>query len=172
MIQSNDTHRIFASYFKSKTIEPFLFMLSKRMSEGHICLDLNPNSIDMQEIKEEVSESLVSIDKLKNDPLVSDGSTYTPFIVWNDKLYLQRYFQYESQILNKIRTLIEFENTIQRDIRQQLLTHKKLIQTLFPNRDLSLVDWQMIATISAILNHFKIVVGGPGTGKGGTGVRI
>lgn len=172
MIQSNDTHRIFASYFKSKAMEPFLFMLSKRMSEGHICLDLNLSSIDLKELKDEASESLVTIDKLKNDSLVSDGSAYTPFVIWNDQLYLQRFFQYESQILNKIRTLIEFENTIQSNLSQQLITHKKLIQTLFPYRDSSLVDWQMIASISAILNQFTIITGGPGTGKTTTVARI
>lgn len=34
-------HHHFAKYFKEKAIEPYLYVLSKRLESGHICIPMD-----------------------------------------------------------------------------------------------------------------------------------
>ena len=44
----NDVHQQFAEYFPSEILKPYLYLLSKKLSEGHICVDVN--NIDKSEL--------------------------------------------------------------------------------------------------------------------------
>ncbi len=166
----SDVHRHFAAYFKSNALEPYLFYLSKSMSEGHICITLNDKTYS--ELAAFYPEAKRDKDNFKIHPLVSDGSKYTPFVIKNDKLYMQRYFQYESLILNKIKALIEYEASIRERQKQALKQHQTLIANLFPTQPNLMINWQGIAALSAVLNQFTIITGGPGTGKTTTVAKI
>ena len=37
----NGIHQQFAEYFPSETLKPHLYLLSKKLSEGHICVDVD-----------------------------------------------------------------------------------------------------------------------------------
>ncbi len=41
MITINDVHQQFAEFFKSDAIKPFAYLVSKRLAEGHICVNLD-----------------------------------------------------------------------------------------------------------------------------------
>ncbi len=110
MLTLNNVHQQFAEFFKSESIKPFAFLVSKKLPEGHICLDLH-------DIEEELSEnSFYDIDKvlkdkqaLKSAPLVSAGNKVQPFVLHREKLYLYRYFSYETQILMRLKAFTENE---------------------------------------------------------------
>jgi exodeoxyribonuclease V alpha subunit len=36
----NDVHQQFAAFFKSDLLKPYAYLVSKRLAEGHICLQL------------------------------------------------------------------------------------------------------------------------------------
>ncbi|MEO6682242.1 MAG: AAA family ATPase, partial [Ginsengibacter sp.] len=168
---TNNVHQQFAEYFPSENLHPYIYLLSKKMSEGHICIDLN-------ELKESDLDNLYTFRKrnINNENLVSDGSTIEPFILSNNRLYMHRYYNYETIIFNSITQLIKSENQ-QKKINEDILKeHASFIRDLFPaekNPDAtSEINWQLVAALSAALNKFTIITGGPGTGKTTTVAKV
>jgi exodeoxyribonuclease V alpha subunit len=53
-----------------------------------------------------------------------------------------------------------------------LLQQKDFIRKLFPESGRPEPDWQLAAAISAVLNNFSMITGGPGTGKTTTVARL
>lgn len=95
MTHNPDVHRQFAAYFENLFLAPFLYLLSKRFSEGHICLDLD--DLDSEELKE-AGFKYVNAEDLSEVDLVGNEEDYQPFILWKNKLYMQRYFHYETVV--------------------------------------------------------------------------
>lgn len=167
----NDVHRQFADYFDTDILRPYIYLLSKHISEGHICVELD--NISRDELTEGGFEKPASKEKLAKDNLISAGTAYKPFILFNNRLYLQRYFHYESVILEKIKDLSKKENA---DNEQVLIAHKKIITELFAisGEDTAGLNtnWPLVAAITAVLNNLTIITGGPGTGKTTTVAKI
>ncbi|MBC7886897.1 MAG: exodeoxyribonuclease V subunit alpha [Ferruginibacter sp.] len=172
----NDVHQQFAEYFPSDTLKPYLYLLSKKLGEGHICVDIN--HIDKEELIEAGYNPVINKNILRQEGLVSDGTGMKPFVLFNDRLYLQRYFNYETTILNRIKALIESEPA---QVQEKLIALKEiagLINGLFDdNRDEpggkeEYVNWPLVAAVSAVLNNFTVITGGPGTGKTTTVAKL
>ena len=165
-------HQHFARYFKDKNIEPYLYELSRLLGEGHICID--PLDLDIASLKEAGYVEQPSIDHLNNTELVSSGDRKTPFVYASERLYMQRYYYYESLILNKIKRI----TTLERDsLPERLRKLKELIEEirqLFAGSDKNtgVTDWQWLAAISTVLHDFSIITGGPGTGKTTTVAKV
>ena len=169
MIHIADVHHQFSAYFENKKLEPFLYLLSKRFSEGHICLDLE--DLDSEELREGGFKN-VNAEGLSEEELVGSHDEYQPFILWKNKLYMQRYFHYETVVIKKINELIRAEKEKSEYLENQLASLKENIAVLFPPDTLGKPDWQMVAAISAVFNQFNIITGGPGTGKTTTVAKI
>ena len=45
MFITDDVHRQFAEFFDDKNIWPYAYVLSKKLAEGNICIDLNDPSL-------------------------------------------------------------------------------------------------------------------------------
>ena len=172
MRKEHNMHRVFARFFNDKEIEPYLFELSRMLEEGHICM--NPLDVDADRLKEAGYETLPGAEKIASSSLVSDGSKQTPFILLNDRLYMQRYFYYETLILDRIRDFIDFEKGKISQRLAALLKLKPELSALFPGRDIEneQVDWQWMAAITTVLHDFSIITGGPGTGKTTTVAKV
>ncbi len=155
---TKDVHRQFAQYFNKPSLEPYLYLLSKRLSEGHICIDLETLSPDDWE---EIGYSQPAENALQEPYFVSDGTARTPLVLWNKNLYLQRYFHYEEKVFENLKLFISHNEEL--EIKNKLIAQKTYVQKLFSAS--SEIDWQMIAGLSAVLNRFTIITGGPGTGK-------
>lgn len=175
----NDVHGQFADFFESDRLKPFAYLVSKRLAEGHTCLQLdNIDHLPAEPYLEKYASSL-DIAALVNEPLVAKtGEDKQPFILHNNRLYLQRYFAYESAIVESIRSFIAAE-TEQREDRLRLLNaHGEIIRSLSANApqenlpEEERADWQQAAAILGVLNNFTIITGGPGTGKTTTVARI
>jgi exodeoxyribonuclease V alpha subunit len=177
----NNVHQQFAEFFKSEFLKPFAYLVSKKLSDGHICLDLNAVNTELEGV--EVYDKafvLKNISGLKKEPLVTfENGPKQPFVLHNNRLYLQRYFNYETCILNRIKLFIETEKEDDEKRIQEIKSHAEFIQALFsgPRAAVSAVgaeniDWQLAAAVSAILNNFTIITGGPGTGKTTTVAKI
>src|SRR5690606_30947018 len=176
----NNVHEQFAEFFKAETLRPFAGLVLKKLSEGHICLDLNEvlnGDIEFSLLYHNLSD--IEND-LKKEHLVSTSlDEKQPFVLYKSKLYLQRYFVYETIILKRIQALIESESANLTSRIELINEHKELIVSLFPGvtslEGLSAdeaVDWQLVATIFGLLNNFTIITGGPGTGKTTTVSKI
>ena len=167
---TDDIHRQFAEYFEEPAIWPYAYLLSQKLTEGNICISVDdvPENLNSTPYSKSITaKELISLKHLvsKQDVLT------TPFILHNERLYFQRYFKYETNIIHKLNDLIAAEKTVLANRMSQLESQRTLIQSL--NTDYKLdnltpkekVDWQLVAVTQALLNNFTIITGGPGTGK-------
>lgn len=172
MIQTKNVHLQFANYFNNKEMAPYFYLLSKKLAEGSVCIDLN--KINWEKLKEEDNGlsnfRLVSTDELKKNKFVSSDETKKPLVLSNDRLYLQRYYHYETSILNRIKAMIGTED--ETNSTELLNTIKDEIPKLFEKRQENQTDWQAVAAISTVINRFSIITGGPGTGKTTTVAKL
>src|SRR4051812_13220780 len=104
-----NVHQQFAEFFKSETLKPFAFLVSKKLSEGNICINVQNAAAQLVDTPYTFGEGRsIHPAQLKQEPLVTvkDGPKQ-PFVLHNDRMYLQRYFHYETSILERIRAFVE-----------------------------------------------------------------
>ena len=176
MLTHNDVHRQFAEFFNVDILKPYAYLVSKKLSEGHICVPVD--DINLEDLPEPYRKLIIDKKELNEEDLIAnaDGKKQ-PFILHNARLYLQRYFNYETIILNRIHQFLQTEESVKTERSLQLIKHKKFITELFKNKDEinsenKITEWQAVAGISAALNNFTIITGGPGTGKTTTVAKI
>ena len=143
-------------------------LVSLRIGEGDVCLDLN--DIAETELKDKARTSgyrlaIPSLQVLKKSlqtsPVVGEPGDTAPLILdQHDRLYLSRYWWFEKQVaddlLKRGQTLGEEEVDLPR--------LKALLTEMFPNEGVD-TDWQKVATAVVMLRRFAVISGGPGTGK-------
>ncbi|MGB3210194.1 MAG: exodeoxyribonuclease V subunit alpha [Desulforhopalus sp.] len=106
--------------------------------------------------------SLLDVQLLEGLHLVSYGGK-TPLVLHNDRLYLHRYFHYETRLAKQIRVMAALNFSPMDD------TH--LLDRIFEFSG-SGTDWQKEAARVALYRALTIICGGPGTGKTTTVVKI
>lgn len=154
--------RLIESLDNSDDQELFFFtinLLGKAMSEGHVCLDMN--IYEQQEALKECGVEYVfpAIDewmqRLNDLPFVnSEEQSY--FVLQYDRLYLDKYAFFEQQLAT-------------------MLMAKSHLHRFFEPPSVRVdgeIDWQSIAANNAVMKPLNIVVGGPGTGKTTTVIKI
>lgn len=168
-------HHHFAKYFKEHAIEPYLYVLSKRMESGHICIPIDKT---IQDELAEIDATLSSID-MEGSALISrTGNELKPFVFFGDKLYLQRYFQYETNVIERLKEKVAQKDQFEqrkaeidncRDFIQEEISKKEDVSNYGDDEK---PDWQAIAAIQGVLNNLTIITGGPGTGKTTTVAKV
>lgn len=176
MLTHNDVHRQFAEFFNVDILKPYAYLVSKKLSEGHICVPVD--DINLEDLPEPYRKLIIDKKELNEEALIAnaDGKKQ-PFILHNARVYLQRYFNYETIILNRIHQFLQTEESVKTERSLHLVKNKKFITELFKNKDEfnsenKITEWQAVAGISAALNNFTIITGGPGTGKTTTVAKI
>jgi exodeoxyribonuclease V alpha subunit len=168
----NDVHQQFAEYFNVPALKPYAYLLSKKISEGHICLHLDKLTDTDTELPAYCSNMVTGSGPLKSIPLVAhDGTEKEPFVLYQNRLYLQRYFRYETVFLKRIHQFLETEKALLNERTAILKKKQQLILSLFDS-DNEHADWQLAAAVTGVLNNFTIITGGPGTGKTTTVAKI
>lgn len=123
--------------------------LSAAQSAGHSCLGVN-----------ESQQALLSA-----SPMVS-ASENTPLILEGPRLYLQRYWKYETRLVMNIHQRIQREITKPAELNG-------LLDKYFPAEvGSSETDWQREAAASSAQQAFSMITGGPGTGKTTTVLKV
>ncbi len=174
----NDVHQQFADYFAIPELKPYAYLLSKKLSEGHICLDLEKIQALADTLPPAYTTGIPAPRRLQSIPLVAkNGADNAPFVLYRDHLYIQRYFRYETRFLQRIDAFLEAEK---KDLPQRLAvlqSQQALVEKLFAQPGVATAgdeqtDWQLAAAITGVLNNFTIITGGPGTGKTTTVAKI
>lgn len=174
----NDVHQQFAEYFELPVLKPYAYLLSKKLSEGHICLHLDRISEEQEALPGFYTIAADAAAALAPIQLVGkDGNDTQPFVLFQNRLYLQRYYRYETNFLQHIKNFLLAENAVQQERTALLEQQQALIHQLFAGGDHinegdDPVDWQLAAAITGVLNNFTIITGGPGTGKTTTVAKI
>ena len=142
------------------------FLLSHELGKGNVCLDLeqhypNISSEDLQHLIENAVNSDV-VQRITDDGLEANR----PLILHGTRLYLQRYWLYETQLKNNIQQrLVPLDWPLEAQI--PLLKKMFNVQGQSPK-----LDWQAIASMMAAQHKFSVISGGPGTGKTRTVIRL
>ncbi|MFI3245525.1 MAG: hypothetical protein R3Y10_03415, partial [Ferrimonas sp.] len=168
-------------------------LLSHQVGRGHTCLDLQQlleqtnDSLDLppngraylasstpqqwlagqqletlqQALQQSIQVQVITRGENQQAPLVLDGK----------RLYLRRYFNYETQVAQALLGRLQQQFTLPNDLPEQL-------QRLFaPLKDRAErqgheIHWQSVAAAVAARSGISIISGGPGTGKTTTVVRL
>ncbi len=141
------TQRSTISESQKTALEALIANLSYQQSQGHTCIRLN-----------ESEQKLILAAEL-----TADESTPTPLKLEHDRLYLQRYWLYETRLAEKIKILL--------DLPRKNDTNESLLSRYFIEL-IDETDWQREAAVKAMSQSFTIITGGPGTGKTTTVVKI
>ena len=138
--------------------------LSASLADGHSCLPLTSaeeeflsatDDTDGQECPNAAgSRDAVSV-------LISADIT-TPLVLWQSRLYLQRYFRYELRLAEQLKGLAREQCVVPQ--------YKAELDACFGKEQE--IDWQRRAAEMALTRHLALISGGPGTGKTSTVVRI
>ena len=103
--------------------------------------------------------------QLRASPCVGGAGESAPLTLDGDRLYLNRYWNYEEHVAGRIRAMLEInDNSDAERIAQQ-------VEQIFPD-SVSIDADQKHAVATAAQNHFCVVSGGPGSGKTSTVVRL
>ncbi|MFO7787741.1 MAG: exodeoxyribonuclease V subunit alpha [Halospina sp.] len=147
-----------------------LMAVSEALQEGHTCLHLpywagqtRWQSDTFPGIRfPELGEWRQGLEALA---ISSDDDA--PVVFEQDRLYLRRYWRFETEVAASIRKrLAVTDNVDAPSARAALERH-------FPGREgRSGPDWQKVAAANALFQRFSVIAGGPGTGKTHTVTRL
>lgn len=157
-------------------------ILSAETGAGHVCLPLNYLQPDQlfggrqSALSQALWQAAGAPDEshwiaaFNNFAAVSDGSKPTPLVLQNGRLYLQRMWQYEGDVVR----FIASDSTAAwvnepREVNETLL--RVTLDQLFGLGGAE-VDWQKVAAAVAATRRISVISGGPGTGKTTTVAKL
>lgn len=171
------TDRHFAAFIShnakatSPWLERIVSLVSHAVGAGNICLnlaDIAGTAIRVDGAEYRVPEFDEIIAHLVGTTVVGTPGEYKPLILDRDgRLYLYRYWKYESELT---RVILEKTESLSVKLDESLLGTG--VGRLFPLSPGDGVDWQKIAALAALHKKFCVISGGPGTGKTSTVVKI
>ena len=142
-------------------------LVSRATADGDICLPLDSMS-DAVLIEKQADHEPVFCPpvekwrrKLESHPTVGLPGERCPLILDNhNRLYLYRYWEYESKLSRSIR---DRASGVLTDFNTQGVN--ATLNRLFPSTEEEGIDWQKVAAAIALLKRFSVITGGPGSGK-------
>ncbi|MEI6858244.1 MAG: exodeoxyribonuclease V subunit alpha [Shewanella sp.] len=155
-------------------------LLSHQLSQQNTCLPIDQILLD-NPMNEQDPQCTITCSHAELMALLSQfsaigipqsdtqTSSSTPLVLSQDCLYLQRYYQFETQVADKLKHLARGE------IQQLPASTQETLNILFPQNaetDSLQYDWQKIATATAFTQRLAVITGGPGTGKTTTVTKL
>lgn len=160
-------------------------LTSQQVGHGHICLDLAhllhaPDRVILADVPNtsartgsparpaELLAELtpeVAIDRLEHSPVVDTGPGSCPLVLDHGRLYLRRYWQYETTVAEGLTRLLASRPAVPDALPTTLTTVSAATASAG-------IDWQRIACALAARSHLTLLTGGPGTGKTTTVIRM
>lgn len=127
----------------------------KAVSNGHVCLDLKRLAAEGSFFHEIALADLLV--ELEGSPLVSREENLAPLVLEGERLYLQRYWRYEEELVCEIQQRVVNPVAVQEDLLDLSLSQ------LFA--DTKQDARQREACAGIFRERFGLITGGPGTGK-------
>ncbi len=129
---------------ENRNFEELVCRLSATLATGDSCLPISAREVNL----------------VQRSGLSGDGQL--PLYIFDDLLYLQRFFQYEKQLATRVCEMVVESAVLSAD--------DSFIDSLFAGQEEE--DLQRVAAEQALQENFLIISGGPGTGKTTTVVKI
>ncbi len=107
--------------------------------------------------------------RLREAPVVGTPGEFTPLVLdATGRLYLHRYWDYETRLATAIRQRAASGGGLAVDESKAA----ELLRRLFPDELPGETNWQKVAAFTALSRRFCVISGGPGTGKTRTVVML
>ncbi len=158
----------------SATVALCAALLSQLESRGHTCIDLDLPLHSLFESGQSLAAYLHTLDPAELcHELAAAQSLWLPehqadagqpWILHGHRLYLRRYYHYQSQLVRSI-----VARLVDVDVDEARLA--QALARMFPAHDEGL-DEQKLACAIAMLGRLSLITGGPGTGKTYTVARL
>lgn len=149
-------------------------LVSRATGNGHVCLDLQAAAGQPLDSEDDNGNGFVCpelspwIKSLERSDVVGRPGDEMPLILDEQyRLYLFRYWEYESLLVERIREMVKRESNCG---DEALL--KEGLAGFFKGADSAVPDWQEVACFAAATRPFCVISGGPGTGKSTVVSRI
>ncbi|MEJ5359741.1 MAG: exodeoxyribonuclease V subunit alpha [Desulfobacterales bacterium] len=146
-------------------------LASRACSEGHVCLDLGlwaGETIADPRCGGRCPPLDAWVASLRSSSVVGRPGERRPLILdERGRLYLYRYWEYETRVAAEIRRRAE-EPPASHDAGRI----RSVLRRVFPPRNAGGTDWQKVAVAVCLLRRFAVITGGPGTGKTHTVGRL
>lgn len=148
-------------------------LVSEANQRGNVCIELGRFSKRPLFVSTYIAASEIpcGIDstswctQLTASPCVGGPNESAPLTLEGERLYLNRYWNYENRVASKICAMLETRDKLDsKQISQQ-------IERVFADSD-AVDEDQKLAVATAAQKHFCVVSGGPGSGKTSTVIRI
>lgn len=161
-------HQQFAAYWSDDYIlAPYAYWAHKSLNNGNICFTFN----ELNQ-KEEIQQHYNFVhSNIQNSPFVTiDPKIIKPFILYQDRFYIYKYFQYETKILEAIKQFNQYSENLYTK-RVNTLSEIKSFDVIIDSSlsqfeaNSPITDWQFVGAMNGYLQQFSILTGGPGTGK-------
>lgn len=158
--------------------------LSAEAGSGHVCLYLEQLSADSlfdgrypqlaSELWRAAGEPDVGqwLALLSQHSAVSDGSTPTPIVLQEKRLYLQRMWQSEGDVADFFSVEKQAASSLMSPLLVDEPRLKTILDALFERGASAEIDWQKVAAAVAVTRRISIISGGPGTGKTTTVAKL
>lgn len=164
----------------SKTDDELLFhsivATSEALRQGHTCLNLPALAEQTLWRDDELDKPGVVLPSLDEWSTHLEGLNIAPdsghpLVFENDRLYLRRYWQFETEVAMHLNQLLAM------NVELDLELGRNILDNLFPpskdgQDDANELDWQKVAVANALGRAFTVIAGGPGTGKTYTVTRL
>jgi len=131
-----------------RQLQGILLRLSSQLSAGDSCIAVDSDALALLE-----RSGLTTI---------NGDDVAAPLVVEKGRLYLYRYWSYETRLAEQIKRFISSLEHID----------ESLLSRYFEDLDSESINWQRAAAALALSSRFTIITGGPGTGKTTTVVKI
>lgn len=140
-------------------------LVSESNQQGNVCIDLSeyqskPLFAESQPVAPDLQDWQ---SQLLASPAIGRPGDVCPLILEEDRLYLYRYWFYETELANAILTRAQEINIPDPEALKELLA------SLYPDDS---YQQQKLAVELAIKQRFTLISGGPGTGKTTTVINI
>jgi len=140
-------------------------LVSKLLSEGHICLDIKEMSGTVMPVSQ-IDSNLVRFPDLNSwmkaleQSLIISDTIRTPLVLDRDhKLYFSKYYNFQNRLSKNIAQRVSIK-----PLKIDEAVIDKMLEYHFPETGNQYIR-QKKAVKNAVSNYFTIVSGGPGTGK-------
>ncbi|PIW60562.1 exodeoxyribonuclease V subunit alpha [Shewanella sp. CG12_big_fil_rev_8_21_14_0_65_47_15] len=155
-------------------------LLSQQLSSQHSCLVL-AHLVPLNPLAEQYSHCKLTLslealnDRLQTFDAIGHAGSNKPLILDNGRLYLQRYYQFETKVAA---ALVRLSQQSSLENEQELSDNLgPYLDQLFPAiagsiEEKKAIDWQKVATATALGKKLAVITGGPGTGKTTTVTKL
>ncbi|MGL5664781.1 MAG: AAA family ATPase, partial [Shewanella sp.] len=159
-------------------------LLSQQLSAQHTCLVLE-HIVPTNPMAEPVNHCQIRLSlpeliaRLQNFEAVGEPHSNKPLIFDGGRLYLERYHHFETEVASAL-TRLSLSQPVNSTDKDSDAPLRRQLDYLFPNATSSNatpalephIDWQKVATATALGKKLAVITGGPGTGKTTTVTKL